>query len=70
MKIADNLKDLAFEYATSSGISVGMSDFFKITGYQELQQAGIEKVAQINQMHRQGFVTERERYNLVIRNWF
>src|SRR5690606_7081605 len=33
-KIADDLKDLGFEYATFSGLSLGMDDFIDISGLQ------------------------------------
>lgn len=68
--IADRLKNLAFEAATQSGVSIGMSDFAEIKGYRELQQQGIEKVVEINQQHEMGYLTNDERYRLVVRNWF
>ncbi len=39
-EIADNLKDLAFEYATVSGLSMGMDDFPEIVGLDKLIAEG------------------------------
>ena len=69
VEIADNLKNLAFEYATKSGVSIGMSDFTEISGYKDLQEAGIKKVVDINQQYELGYITDSERYRLVVKNW-
>ena len=70
VEIADALKGLAFKYATQSGISVGMADFFKIDGCRELQEQGIARTVEINEQHFRGLITDRERYRLTIENWF
>ena len=70
VKVVDDLKDLAFKYATQSGISVGMSDFFEIKDYEKLQEAGIAKAVQIHQQFEQGLITYKERRRLIVQNWF
>ena len=70
VQIADDLKDLAFKYATKSGFSIGISDFFDIKGHEELQTKGIEKAIQINHQFKEGLINDRERYRLVVKNWF
>ncbi len=70
VQIADDLKDLAFKYATQSGFSIGMSDFFDIKGYKELQAEGVEKTIQISQQFKSGLINDRERYRLVVQNCF
>src|SRR5690606_15472831 len=47
-QIADALKDLGFEYATMSGLSMGMDDFSEISGMQEVMDAAGERVAEIS----------------------
>ncbi|MCY4089037.1 MAG: DNA-directed RNA polymerase subunit beta' [Candidatus Saccharibacteria bacterium] len=69
-QIANEMKNLAFEYATQSGYSVGMGDFTPITDYKHLQQQGIAKVMQINQQHQLGYITDSEKYRLITQNWF
>ncbi len=68
-EIADNLKDLAFEYATVSGISMGMDDFPSIVGIEKVIDAGEVKAADISDQYEAGFTTDDERYRLTIDNW-
>ena len=70
VEIADALKALAFKYATKSGISVGMNDFFKIKGCKTTQEEGILKTVQINEQYLQGLITDAERHRLTVQNWF
>ena len=68
-EIADNLKDLGFQYATESGISMGMGDFEDIEGMDELVTGGDDRSAAISEQYEQGFITEEERYRLTVDNW-
>ena len=70
VEIADALKALAFKYATSSGISVGMADFFGLDGCQQLQEKGVVRTVKINEQYLQGLITDAERYRLTVENWF
>ncbi len=67
--IADDLKDIGFTYATQSGLSMGMSDFERIKGMDELIKEGDERSAAISEQYDQGFITEEERSRLVVDNW-
>jgi len=68
-EIADNLKDLAFEYATISGISMGMDDFPDIKGMNVLLDKGEEKATEISEQFEAGFMTDEERSRLTVENW-
>jgi DNA-directed RNA polymerase subunit beta' len=68
-EIADNLKDLAFEYATASGLSMGMEDFPELVGLDKLIAVGEERAATISQQYEAGFMTNDERYRLTVENW-
>ncbi|HET9174183.1 MAG TPA: DNA-directed RNA polymerase subunit beta' [Candidatus Saccharimonadales bacterium] len=68
-EIADNLKDLGFAYATSSGLSMGMSDFEHIDGMDKLISQGEERAAAISAQYEQGFITDEERSRLTVDNW-
>jgi DNA-directed RNA polymerase subunit beta' len=68
-EIADDLKDLGFEFATRSGISIGMADFEPIEGMGGLLDGGEERSAAISDQYEQGFITEDERYRLTVENW-
>ena len=68
-EIADNLKDLAFEYATVSGLSMGMEDFPDIKGMDKLVEDGEARAAEISAQYEAGFMTDDERYRLTVENW-
>ncbi|HJQ08440.1 MAG TPA: DNA-directed RNA polymerase subunit beta' [Candidatus Saccharimonadales bacterium] len=68
-EIADELKDLGFNYATCSGISMGMGDFAPIAGMGDIIEEGEKRAAAISEQYEQGFITEEERYRLTIENW-
>lgn len=67
--IADQLKDLGFSYATSSGLSMGMGDFQPIEGMQDVLDEGEERAAAISDQYEEGFITEDERHRLTVDNW-
>ena len=68
-EIADNLKDLAFEYATISGLSVGMDDFPGVTDLDKIVAEGEKQATEISKQYDAGFVTNDERYRLTVENW-
>jgi DNA-directed RNA polymerase subunit beta' len=68
-EIADKLKDLGFQYATKSGLSMGMGDFSEIKGLDELIDSGEDRGSAIAEQYSQGFITDEERYRLTIENW-
>ncbi len=67
--IADALKDLGFDYATKSGLSMGMDDFSDIEGLSEIVEAGEKRSAEISEQFEQGFITEEERRRLTVETW-
>ncbi len=67
--IADDLKDLGFQYATRSGLSMGMTDFSEIPELAGLIAKGETKATEISEQYDQGFITEEERYRLTVETW-
>ncbi|MET1032977.1 MAG: DNA-directed RNA polymerase subunit beta', partial [Candidatus Saccharimonadales bacterium] len=67
--IADELKDLGFEYATVSGLSMGMGDFGPIIGMGDVIKEGEARAAAISEQYEEGFITDEERYRLTVENW-
>jgi len=61
-EIADELKDLGFEYATHSGLSMGMGDFGPIKGMNVVVKEGETRAAAIAEQYEEGFITDEERY--------
>ncbi len=68
-EIADDLKDIGFEYATKSGLSMGMGDFAEVTGMEKVLADGEVHAAAISEQYEEGFITEDERYRLTVENW-
>lgn len=68
-EVADSLKDLTFEYATVSGLSMGMDDFVAVKGIKEVIEEAETKAAQISEQFEMGFITNDERYRLIVENW-
>jgi DNA-directed RNA polymerase subunit beta' len=68
-EIADDLKDIGFEYATKSGLSMGMTDFSDIKGLDKILEKGEKKAAEISEQFEQGFITDEERYRLTVETW-
>ena len=68
-EIADELKDLAFEYSTISGLSMGMDDFPAVAGFDQVISEGEQKAKEIGDQYEAGFMTDDERYRLIVENW-
>jgi DNA-directed RNA polymerase subunit beta' len=68
-EIADDLKDLGFQYATSSGLSMGMGDFNPIEGMDKVLDDGEDRAAAISDQYEEGFITDDERHRLTVDNW-
>jgi DNA-directed RNA polymerase subunit beta' len=68
-EIADLLKDVAFEYATISGLSMGMDDFPEISGISVAIEEGEDRSAEISDQYEAGMLTNDERYRLTVENW-
>ena len=67
--IADDLKDIGFDYATQSGLSMGMGDFAPVIGMDKLLEGGEVRSAAISEQFAEGFITNDERYRLTVENW-
>ncbi len=68
-RIADDLKDIGFEFATRSGLSMGMDDFSEVAEVAVIIKAAEKKTVDISGQYEQGFITEEERYRLTVDNW-
>lgn len=68
-ELADDLKTLGFRYATASGLSIGMTDFEDLRGFDVLLAAGEMRAAEISGQFEQGFINNDERYRLTVDNW-
>ncbi len=69
VQFLDRLKALGFEYATRSGISIGISDVIIPKKKQELLDRAFREVGRVMDARKHGLLTEGERYNKVLDIW-
>jgi DNA-directed RNA polymerase subunit beta' len=67
--VLDSLKQLGFDYATKSGVSIAMSDIEEPPHKGEILREADEQVGVIQDQYERGFITEDERYENVVQVW-
>ncbi len=67
--VLDNMKELGFNYATRSGVSIAMSDIEEPPHKAEILREADEQVGIIEDQYARGFITEDERYENVVQVW-
>ncbi len=65
----DNLKNMGFEYATRTGVSISIDDIKTPESKERIVQEAKEKVYEIQKQFAAGLLTEQERYNKIIDIW-
>lgn len=69
VSVLDNLKKVGFEYATRSGLTIGIDDMISPRNKEKIWSGGIKDITEINRAHKNGLISETERYNKVIDTW-
>ena len=69
VKVLDALKDLGYEHATLSGLSIGLCDMIIPQDKGEMIAAARKNIEDVEVKHRKGLITEGERYNMIIDIW-
>jgi len=69
VELLDNLKKFGYEYATQSGLTIGIDDMVSPRNKEKIWVRGIKEVMEINKAHKMGLISETERYNKVIDTW-
>ncbi len=67
--IVDEIKHLAFEYATSAAISTSVADYFDVEEVDGIIEEADQRAKQISDQYEQGLVTDEERYALTVETW-
>ncbi|MBI5414129.1 DNA-directed RNA polymerase subunit beta' [Candidatus Peregrinibacteria bacterium] len=67
--ITDKIKKLGFEYATKSGITIGMNDMKIPKEKEKILEEATQKVLRIGTQYWNGLITDEERYNNAIKIW-
>jgi len=68
-KVANEIKNIGFKYATMSGLSISESDMLTPDSKADIIVVASEKVRAIQKMAYEGFLTDDERYGQSIRIW-
>ncbi|HEX7320933.1 MAG TPA: DNA-directed RNA polymerase subunit beta' [bacterium] len=69
VELLDNLKKFGFEYATRSGLTIGIDDMISPRNKDKIWARGTKEITDINRAHKSGLISESERYNKVIDTW-
>ncbi len=67
--LADRLKDIGYEYATRSGISISMKDMVVPSKKEKIIFKAEEEVKKIDDQYIRGLITDGEKYNKVVDIW-
>ena len=68
-EMLDKIKALGYKYATKGAISISIADMVVPQIKYDLVKAAEGKVVEIENYYRQGFITNEERYRLVVQQW-
>ncbi|MGB3340635.1 MAG: DNA-directed RNA polymerase subunit beta' [bacterium] len=69
IELLDSMKKVGFEYATRSGLTIGIDDMVSPRTKEKIWQKGTKEVMEINRAHKNGLISENERYNKIIDTW-
>jgi DNA-directed RNA polymerase subunit beta' len=67
--VLDRLKQLGFDYATKSGVSIAMDDIEESPGRFKILKEADEKVSLIEDQLNHGLITEGEKYESTVQVW-
>lgn len=65
----DDIKNLGFHMAFKGGLSFNLEDVLTPEIKKKQVEIAKDQVAEINNLHNEGHITERERYNQVVDTW-
>ncbi|NLM83639.1 MAG: DNA-directed RNA polymerase subunit beta', partial [Clostridiales bacterium] len=68
-ELLDNIKALGFKYSTKGAITISISDMTVPPEKPKLIHETEQKVLTIERQYRRGFITNEERYRLVVNAW-
>ncbi len=68
-KLLDDIKDLGFEMATRSGLSIGIDDVLVPKEKYEILERSERELRKVHKAYQRGLMTDSEKYNLVVNTW-
>ena len=69
VQLLEELKALGFQYATQSGLSIGIDDMHIPMMKESLIEAAQTQVVDVESQYREGLITNGERYNKIVDIW-
>ena len=69
VKVLDAVKALGFKYSTIGAITTSVFDMHIPAGKKEILAAAEKEVIKIEKLYERGFMTEDEKYKLVVEEW-
>ncbi|MEO0085844.1 MAG: DNA-directed RNA polymerase subunit beta' [candidate division WOR-3 bacterium] len=68
-RFLDDIKDLGFEMATRSGLSIGIDDVLVPKEKYEILERSERELRKVHKAYQRGLMTDSEKYNLVVNTW-
>ena len=68
-EVADRVKDIGMYWATRSGVTMGVFDLVIPAVKHDVLANADAEVAEIERSYSEGFITDRERYGLTVKEW-
>jgi len=69
VKFLDDIKDLGFEMATRSGLSIGIDDVAVPKEKDEILKRSERTLQKVYRAYERGLMTDAEKYNIVVNTW-
>ncbi len=68
-EVLDAIKGMGYKYSTRGALTVAVADMLVPDEKQSMVEESEKKVAQIDRKYKRGFITDDERYRLVVHEW-
>ncbi|MGN1020811.1 MAG: DNA-directed RNA polymerase subunit beta', partial [Aristaeellaceae bacterium] len=68
-EVLDSIKALGYKYSTKGAITISVADMTVPSAKKELIEATEQEVINIERQYKRGFITDDERYRLVVSEW-
>ena len=68
-EVLDSIKALGYKYSTKAAITISVADMTVPSAKNELISETEDEVVKIERQYKRGFITEDERYRLVVSEW-
>ena len=68
-EVLDSIKTLGYKYSTKGAITISVADMTVPSAKNELIKSTEQEVVNIERQYKRGFITDDERYRLVVSEW-